>query len=161
MKHEAQHERQEVPVTRLYRGLSRAYRPGPFDKVQARQGTNFTDCPMAALTYARGRNGVLLVVDLPEDTDVHKSEAIWFSVGHGPKRILLRGASFDPYIVTEIPAKELRTEVRKKGVRALPDSDKSRILVRYLEQRISGKASPFTSVGWTHGLIPRAVVKGA
>ena len=53
---------------------------------------------------------------------------------------MLWGGPFDPYIVAEIPAKELRAEVRKKGVRALPDGDKSRILVRYLEQRISGTA---------------------
>jgi hypothetical protein len=68
--HEAQHEQLQGPVLRLYRGLSRAYKPGPFDKVQAMQGTNFTDCPMAALTYARGRHGVLLVVDVPGDLGV-------------------------------------------------------------------------------------------
>ena len=44
----------------------------------------------------------------------------------------------DPYIVAEVPARELRAEVRKRGVRTLPDSEKGRILVRYLEQRISG-----------------------
>ena len=142
-------------MTRLYRGLSRAYRLGPFDKVQAMQGTNFTDCPMAALTYARGRNGVLLVVDLPEDTDVHRSEAMWFSDGPGPKRIMLWGAPFDPYIVAEIPAKELRAEVRKKGVRALSDSEKSRILVSYLERRISGTSNDSTAMAWPYGLIPR------
>lgn len=119
------------------------------------QGTNFTDCPMAALTYARGRNGVLLVVDLPEETDVHKSEALWFSDGPGPKRIMLWGAAFDPYIVAEIPAKELRAEVRKKGVRALSDSEKSRILVSYLERRISGTSNEATGMAWPYGLIPR------
>lgn len=50
------------------------------------------------------------------------------------------GRKFDPYIVAEVPAKELRAEVRKRGVRTLPDSEKGRILVRYLEQR-------FASVG--------------
>lgn len=154
-KHEAQHGRQVGPVTRIYRGLSRAYRPGPFDKVQAMQGTNFTDCPMAALTYAKGRNGVLLVVDLPEETNVHKSEALWFSDEPGPKRIMLWGAPFDPYIVAEVPAKELRAETRKKGVRALSDSEKSRILVCYLEQRISGALSDATAMAWPYGLIPR------
>ena len=151
----AYRESQQGAVIRLYRGLSRAYRPGPFDKVQAMQGTNFTDCPMAALTYARGRNGVLLVVDLPEETDVHKSEALWFSDGPGPKRIMLWGAPFDPYIVAEIPAKELRAEVRKKGVRALSDSEKSRILVSYLERRISGTSNDATGMAWPYGLIPR------
>jgi len=68
---------------------------------------------------------------------------------------MLWGASFDPYIVAEIPAKELRAEVRKKGVRALPDSDKSRILASYLEQRISGALSDATARAWPYGLIPR------
>ena len=155
MAHEAQHERRQGPVTRFYRGLSRAYRPGQVDKVKSMQGTNFTDCPMAALTYARARNGVLLVVDVPDEAEIRMSEALWFSDAPGPKRIMLWGAPFDPYIVAEIPAKELRAEVRKKGVRALPDSDKSRILVRYLEQRIPGTAGDSAATGWPYGLIPR------
>jgi len=155
MAHEAQHERRQGPVTRFYRGLSRAYRPERVDKVKSMQGTNFTDCPMAALTYARARNGVLLVVDVPEAAEVRISEAMWLSNGPGPKRIMLWGGPFDPYIVAEIPAKELRAEIRKKGVRALPDSDKSLILVRYLAQRISGTAGDAAAVGWPYGLIPR------
>ena len=110
---------------------------------------------MAALTYARGRNGVLLVVDVPGEAEIRMSEALWFSDGPGPKRIMLWGAPFDPYIVAEIPAKELRAEVRKKGVRALPDSEKSRILVSYLERRISGTAGDPAATGWPYGLIPR------
>lgn len=152
VKYKARHE---GPVTRLYRGLARAYRPGQVDEKAALQGTNFTDCPMAALMYTRGRNGVLLVVDVPEEAEVRMSQAMWFSDGPGPKRIMLWGASFDPYIVADIPAKELRAEVRKKGVRALPDSDKSRILVRYLERRILGTAGDPAATGWPYGLILR------
>ena len=70
VENEAQYEPQQGPVTRLYRGLSRPYRNGQLDTERFLQGTNFTDCPMAALTFARGRNGVLLVVDVPEDSEV-------------------------------------------------------------------------------------------
>ena len=110
---------------------------------------------MAALAYARGRNGLLLVVDVPEDAEIVVSEAIWSLDGSGPKRYMLPGGSFDAYIVAQIPAKELRAEVRKKGVRALSDSEKSRILVSYLERRISGTSNDSTAMAWRYGLIPR------
>ncbi len=142
-------------MTRLYRGLSRAYRPGQVDEKELLHGTNFTDCPMAALAYARGPNGVLLVVDVPEDAEIRMSEAIWSLDGSGPRRVMLRSCPFDPYIVAEVPAKELRAEVRKKGVRTLSDSEKGRILVRYLEQRISGTLTDSADICWPYGLTPR------
>ena len=110
---------------------------------------------MAALVYARGRNGVLLVVDVPENAEIRMSDAIWSLDGSGPSRVMLWGCPFDPYVVAEVPAKELRAEVRKKGVRALPDCDKNRILVRYLEQRISGTLANSAAVCWPYGLTPR------
>lgn len=128
----------ERSMTRLYRGLSRPYRPEQVDTKELLHGTNFTDCPMAALAYAPGRNGVLLIVDVPDDAEVGMSDAIWSLDGSGPSRVMLWGCPFDPYIVAEVPAKELRAEVRKRVVITLPDSEKGRILVRYLEQRISG-----------------------
>ena len=156
MAEQATHDgTRESSVTRLYRGLSRSYRPGQVDTKELLHGTNFTDCPMAALVYARGRNGVLLVVDVPEDAEIRMSDAMWSVDGSGPRRVMLWGCPFDPHIVAEVPAKELRAEVRKKGVRALPDSDKSRILVRYLEQRISGTLADSTAVCWPYGLTPR------
>lgn len=124
---------------RLYRGLTRPYRPGQVDNEKLFRGMDFTDCPMAALLYARGRNGALLVVDIPADARIRVSEAMWSLDGSGPKRYLLWGGSFDPYVVAQIPAKELRTQIRKKGTRTLPEAAKSRILTSYLEQRISGK----------------------
>ena len=144
--HETQDGKRKGPLTRLYRGLSRSYRAGQVDTKELLHGTNFTDCPMAALVYARGRNGVLLVVDVPEDAEIRMSDAIWSLDGSGPRRVMLWGYPFDPYIVAEVPAKELRAEVRKKGVRALPDSDKSRILVRYIGQRISGTLADSAAV---------------
>jgi len=152
-EYEIQDGRRKGAVTRLYRGLSRTYRPGQLDREKLLQGTNFTDCPMAALAYARGRNGVLLVVDVPENAEIIVSQAIWSLDGSGPKRYMLRGGSFDAYIVAQIPAKELRAEVRKKGVRALPETAKSRILVGYLEKRISGAS--FDDMAWPYGLVPR------
>ncbi len=126
----------ELLVKRLYRGLSRSYRHEQVDTKELLHGTNFTDCPMAALAYARGRNGVLLVVDVPDGAEVRMSDAIWSLDGSGPSRVMLRGCPFDPYIVAEVPAKELRAEIRKRGVRTLTDSEKGRILDRYLEQLI-------------------------
>ena len=151
-EHEAGDGRRKDQVIRLYRGLSRAYRSGKLDKEKSLQGPNFTDCPMAALIYARGRNGVLLVVDLPEDAEISMSEAIWSLDGSGPRRFMLRGGAFDPYVVAEIPAKELRAEIRKKGVRSLSDSDKSRVLVRYLKQRISQRRAPRPFGGRTRSI---------
>jgi hypothetical protein len=101
---------------------------------------------MAALGYARGPNGVLLVVNIPEDATIRVSEAIWPGDGRGPRRYLLWGEPFDPYIVVQIPAKELRAEIRKKGRRALPDDAKSQILARYLEQRIFEYRMPVTDI---------------
>ncbi len=145
----------EGSVTRLYRGLSRAYRPGQVDEKELLHGTNFTDCPMAALAYARGPNGVLLVVDVPEDAEIRMSDAIWSFDGSRPRRVMLWGFPFDPYIVAEIPAKELRAQIRKKGVRTLPDSEKGRILARYLEQRISGTLTNRAAICWPYGLAPQ------
>ena len=144
-----------LSVTRLYRGLSRSYRPGQVDEKALLHGTNFTDCPMSALVYARGRNGVLLVVDVPEDAEIRMSDALWSLDGSGPRRVMLWGCPFDPYIVAQVPAKELRAEVRKKGVRTLPDREKGRILVRYLEQRIAGTLTNRAAICWPYGLTPQ------
>ena len=112
---------------------------------------------MSALAYARGRNGVLLVVDVPEDAEIRMSDALWSLDGSGPRRVMLRGCPFDSYIVAEVPAKELRAEVRKKGVRTLPDREKGRILVRYLEQRIAGTLANRTAICWPYGLTPTGI----
>jgi hypothetical protein len=60
---------------RLCRGLKEPYAP---QKVGAEHpgsrpglfGTDFTDCPLAALRYAQGRKGVLLVVEVPARDEV-------------------------------------------------------------------------------------------
>ena len=131
---------QNTPTMRLYRGMTRPYRVEWLDKEKLLMGTDFTDCPLSALQYARGRNGVLIVVDIPEGSKIKISEALWSLDGSGPKRYLLHGEFFEPYIVGQIPAKELRAEIRKKGMGALTEGDKSRILAWYLDRRISSAA---------------------
>ena len=91
---------------RLYRGLRRRYRPelvgngqpGPF--VQ----TNFTDCPYAALQFARSPRGSVLIVDVPvaEMEQKHRvSEELWSLAPGSPRRFLLWG-SFDDLLVAEV-----------------------------------------------------------
>lgn len=108
---------------RLYRGLDRKYRP---EKVArpGLYGTDFTDCPFAALDFARGRHGVVLVLDVPPDAS-RITEELWPSVQ--ARRLMVWGP-FDRFIVAIVPAKELRAEVRKQGVASLSAAVKSDIL---------------------------------
>lgn len=115
---------------RLYRGLKEPHDPArvPSD---GRNGTDFTDCPYAALGYATGRKGVMLVLDVPDDSPRVREE-FWFVTG--PRRFMIWGA-FDEYIVATIPAKELRAEVRRKGIVTLGSEDKGMVLRGYIERR--------------------------
>ena len=82
----------------------------------------------------------MLVLDVPAD---HQPEANWNSGrvteelysldGKGPKRFMVWGR-FDDLLVAEIPSKELRAQVRRKGIVTLPDEDKSQILEDYVER---------------------------
>jgi len=72
------------------------------------QGTDFTDCPATALSYASGPRGVLLIVEVPADK---VTEELWFDTR--AKRLMVWGR-FEEYIVASIPAKDLRKEVRKR-----------------------------------------------
>lgn len=104
-------------VLRLYRGLSKPYRPGDVGKNQPRMyGSDFTDCPYAALRFARGRYGVVLVVDVPAP-EIHPcrvSEELWSIDDSGPRRFMV-WRRFDSWLVAEIPGKELRAQIRGKG----------------------------------------------
>ena len=51
---------------RLYRGLKNVYRPELVDD-SWHAGTDFTDCPAAALLYAQSSRGVLIVIDIEHD----------------------------------------------------------------------------------------------
>lgn len=120
---------------RLYRGLKNRYR---LDAVGEGQGgffgTDFTDCPLKALDYAHSRQGVLLVLDVPETDDVRISEELWFQ--DGPRRLMVWG-KFDRFLVAEIPAKELRGQIRRKGVVTQSREYKSALLADYIDRRVA------------------------
>jgi hypothetical protein len=123
---------------RLYRGLKKPYKP---EKCAARisapaqlQGTDFTDCPYTALLYAHGPRGVVLVVDVGPGDPVQVSEELW--LGMKAQRIMVWGI-FHQFIRAVFPAKELRAEVRSKGIQSLSDQDKGTILKHVIEQRLA------------------------
>ncbi len=117
---------------RLYRGLTRAYDP---ERVAGGRSssTNFTDCPYTATAYAPGRNGVVLVLDVPRDAAC-VSEELWLVAGSA-KRFVIWGR-FDAFVIATIPAKELRAEVRRAGVVTLPDDDKGMLLRARVDARL-------------------------
>jgi hypothetical protein len=116
---------------RLYRGLKEPYRPERVGLGSDRMfGTDFTDCPVAALRYAQGRRAVVLVLDIAE-VDARVTEETWPDAG--AKRLMVWG-KFDHLIVATIPAKDLRTHVRKKGVVASSDSHKASVLERAVRE---------------------------
>ena len=132
---------------RLYRGLSKKYRPEIVGKDQPGRlfGTDFTDCPYRALQFARGTGGVVLVLEVPADVQefpnsmrIRISEERWSLTGKGPKRYMVWGR-FDELLVAEIPAKELRAQVRRSGIGTLPDEDKSHILKDFIKRWIDGQ----------------------
>ncbi len=94
-------------------------------------GTDFTDCPFTALAYATGRKGTVLVLDVPDD---HRRlrEELWL---HKTANRFMIWGDFEPLVIHQIPAKELRAEVRRKGVVTLPEGDKSMILRRHIDRR--------------------------
>jgi hypothetical protein len=119
---------------RLYRGLTRAYDPARV-RVQRTSGTDFTDCPFTALQYATGRKGVVLVLDVPLGLP-RVSEELWlFS---GAKRFMIWGA-FDDLILAELPAKELRVHVRRKGVVGESDGYKAAVLRRAIVEHLRAR----------------------
>lgn len=122
---------------RMYRGLKE-----PYDPTRARPdrlfSTDFTDCVYTALRYATGRRGVVLVVDVPEGA-ARVSEELW--IGPKAKRLMFWGC-FDDFILAEIPAKELRAEVRRKGIVTLPDGDKSLVLGSCIRERLRKEKLP-------------------
>jgi hypothetical protein len=123
-------------TTRLYRGLKEPYQP---EKVGGRQqgatpgmfGTDFSDCPYAALQYAQGRRGVMLVVEPKEGLRV--THEMWGLRDEAPKRLMIWGG-FDDFIVAQIPAKELRKHVRAKGIVTTDDNYKAVVLKRAIEE---------------------------
>ena len=121
-----------ISAIRLFRGLREPYDSARVGVAEVPSGTDFTDCPHAALVYASGRKGVLLVLDVP-DGAAHVSEEDWGDCK--AKRLMVWG-KFDKFIVAEIPAKELRAEVRRKSNVTATDVDKSWILRTRIAERL-------------------------
>ena len=121
---------------RLYRGLSKSYRPEMVGVAQGPMfGTNFTDCPFAALSFARGSRGVVIVLDVPDVGPSAKvSQELWLA--SGPRRLMVWG-KFDRHIAAIIPAKDLRARIRQKGVAGTSDKYKPDILRALIEQWIA------------------------
>ena len=127
----------------------------PYDpeKVGGRQmgptfGTDFTDCPYTALTYANTRRGVVLVVDVSAD-ERRLTREDWLC--SDAKRYMVWG-HFDDLIKAEVPAKELRSRLRVKGIWGAGPEDKSMVLRHALEGIVAGKpglaaAQAFLRVG--------------
>lgn len=124
---------------RLYRGLKQTYRP---EQVGAGQETlywtNFTDCPLAALQYASGRWGEVIVLDVPEEASGKVSEALW--LGARTRRLLVWGR-FDGFIVASFPAKELRAQIRRGGIQSMSEDYKAVILENYIEERLAAESN--------------------
>lgn len=123
-------------VRRLYRGLRANYRPvgasGPFP-----QGTNFIDCPYMALGDASTPRGIVLVLEVPPEAKV--SEQPWLD--SESRRFVVWGR-FDSFIIRIVPAKELRTQLRKKGVIGLDRQSKALLLEGYIERLLRHDTSP-------------------
>jgi hypothetical protein len=115
---------------RLYRGLTKPYKPEDAD-ANRRSATDFTDCPAAALCYARRSRGVLLVVEVSKSPRV--TEKLW--LGPTEKRFTIWGP-FDDSIVAQIPAKVLRTRLRREGLRGADNSRKASLLRLLIDERM-------------------------
>lgn len=119
---------------RLYRGLKEPYRPEDVGAGEGRVfGTNFTDCPFTALRYAQGRRAVVLVLEVA-DGEVRVTEELW---PDGDAKRLMVWGKFDRFIVAEIPAKELRAHVRRRGVVSSTDSHKALVVERAIREWIA------------------------
>lgn len=107
---------------RLYRGLTKPYRPELVKPVEGRVPieTDFTDCPYTALRYAGGRRGVVLVLEVGRAAMYTRViEESW--PGAGEARRFIAWGRFDKLMVGAVPAKKLRARVRSKGVAASSD----------------------------------------
>lgn len=124
---------------RLYRGLKRKYDPKRVAVGIDGNGTNFTDCPYAALGYATGRYGVVLVLDVPEDEHHRFFEALWGIDDTGPRRYMTFGR-FDHYVVAQLPGKELRALLSGRGMSTLSDESRASILSQAIQHRLAGRA---------------------
>ena len=83
------------------------------------------------MSYAAGAKGAVMAIDI-NTTGKHVSEGLW--VGPKIKRYLVR--QYQDFVVAVIPAKELRVQIRGKGVASTTDEYKAEVLRAYVEPRI-------------------------
>ncbi|HJS58229.1 MAG TPA: hypothetical protein VKA01_09025 [Vicinamibacteria bacterium] len=121
---------------RLYRGLKGPYRAKDVPAGRL-HWTDFTDCPYTALAYAASRRGVVLVLDVPADAGLRVTEETW--PGQETRRLLVWGG-FDRWVAAVIAAKDLRAEVRRKGVSRLRPGDKGVVLEQAIARRLQSHA---------------------
>lgn len=125
---------------RLYRGLKTPYRPervgssAPFPA-----GTDFTDCPYTALSYASTPRGEVLVLEVPPSAESRVSEELWLD--DRARRLMVWGR-FDSFIVRILPAKELRARLRKQGIAGLDHGSKAVLLAGIIDDLLREDAAP-------------------
>jgi hypothetical protein len=74
------------------------------------------------------------VIDVAHAEDIKFTEELWFGPSHA-RRIMVWG-EFDHLLVATFDAKELRSQVRAKGVRAASEEHKADVLQRYVERQL-------------------------
>jgi len=124
---------------RLFRGLKNPYRPELVDDSWT-SGTDFTDCPAAALLYAQSTRGVLLVVDIEHDELAVPQRicgASWPE--REAKRFVVR-RRFDDDIVAIFQAKDLRARLRREGHRNASFATKARVLRAVIDDELRRRA---------------------
>lgn len=122
---------------KLYRGLTKAYRPELVNPDG--HGTDFTDCPFTALTFARGATGQVIVLDIDEGQTLIKFTREFWGEKKATRYIVWN--NFDIGISQIVPAKILRKAILAKGMRTLCDADKSLILTKVISVQTK-KLSP-------------------
>ena len=80
------------------------------------------------------------ILDLPDDAGPPRvTEEVW--PGRKAKRLMVWG-TFDTYVAGLIQAKELRVEVRRRGMAALGDEGRSRVLRRRIDELLATAGAP-------------------
>jgi hypothetical protein len=67
------------------------------------------------------------------------SEELW--LGAKPRRLMFWG-DFAPFVVAVIPAKDLRAQVRRKGIASASDQEKAWVLNRYIRSILPQAGEP-------------------
>lgn len=91
------------------------------------------DTPFTALTYAAGAKGVVLIIDVDKGA-ARLSEELWLH--QEARRFMFWGRSFRDLVVAQIPAKELRAQIRRRGIVTLSPRGKAMVLREYIDEHL-------------------------